>query len=210
VVKQEILIFGAGGHAKVVIDCCLSQGITVIKIFDDNPAKTGKPLLTYGVGGLRQDLIAYLKTAPLSQCIVAIGDNIQRRKIFSELKASGCVFGQAMHQSALLAPSVSLGEGLMVMPRAVINADTEIADNVIINTGALIEHDCKVGPHSHIGPNATLCGGVAVGEATLVGAGAVILPNLVIGKDVIIGAGAVVLRDVPDHAKLVGNPARLV
>ncbi|MCX7123584.1 MAG: acetyltransferase [Gammaproteobacteria bacterium] len=205
---EHFLVFGAGGHAKVVIASLLSQGLSQIKIFDDSVNKIKKILLGYSVLGARQELLAYHQTNKKARVLVAIGANQTRQKIYQELRMQGMQMGQAIHADAIVASGVILGGGLMMMARAVINPDAKIGDNVIINTGAIIEHDCVIGDHGHVAPGAVLCGGVTVGELTLIGAGAIILPGVKIGSSCIIGAGAVVTQDLPDGKVSVGIPAR--
>ncbi len=207
--SQSFFILGAGGHAKVVVDVLLQRGQTHLHIFDDHPAKLNTTLLGYKVEGSQQDLLYAYSQNNTVQVIIAVGQNETRQSIYEVLLAHGIKFGNAIHPHVVIAPSVRLGQGLMIMAGVVINPDVTIADSVIVNTGAVVEHDCVIGAHSHIAPNATLCGDVRVGESTLIGAGAIILPGIKIGSSCTIGAGAVVTQDIPDGKTAVGIPAHL-
>ena len=99
---------------------------------------------------------------------------------------------------------------IVVMPKAVINADAHIHDHCIINTGAVIEHDNLVWDYSHISPHATLTGNVTIHEGVHIGAAVTIIPGVEIGEWSIIGAGATVIHPVPSHSKAVGTPARII
>lgn len=208
---EGILIFGASGHAKVVIDLIEKSGIFCVHaLFDDNLALHGQKVYGYEVMG-GKDMLAQTNLLQVRRAIVAIGSNNVRTRVADWLAANGGLLSEALiHPSAQLARGVSVGVGSVVMAGAVVNSDSRIGRNVIINTGAIIDHDCAIGDAVHVAPGVTLCGGIEVGSNTLIGAGAVIHPNLRIGRDVIIGAGATVLNDVPDGITVVGTPAKRI
>lgn len=196
---EEIFIFGAGGHGKVVLDAALSSGRNVIFVVDDNVKNS--TLLNLPLKKL--DLIA----ASGKKFVVAIGDDNIRAQKYSDL-AEEFTPVTIVHPSAVVSKFSEISLGVVVLSQANIGPNAVIGQNSIINTGAIVEHDCKVGVHSHIAPHATLCGAVTVGERTLVGAGAVVNPGVKIGSNVKVGSGAVVICDVPDGATVVGCPAR--
>lgn len=142
-----------------------------------------------------------------SPVIISIGNNRIRKLIAERL---GCEFGKAISPSAVISPSVSIGDGTVVMAGAIINAEANIGKHCIINTGASIDHECVISDFVHIAPHVTLCGNVYVGEGSWVGAGATVIPGIKIGKWCTIGAGAVVISDVPDNAVVAGVPAKVI
>jgi sugar O-acyltransferase (sialic acid O-acetyltransferase NeuD family) len=207
--SKRLFLFGASGHAKVVIDLVERAGDAQIDcVIDDDPARHGSRLLGHQVAGGRDALLARRQAAGAG--IVAIGANPARRSVAAWLQAQGFSFSAATHPAAQLGREVRLGGGAVVMAGAVINADTVIGAHCIVNTAASVDHDCKLGEGVHVAPGARLCGGVAVGAWAFVGAGAVVVPGRQIGADAIIAAGAVVLADVPAGAVAAGNPARIV
>ncbi|MDO8343846.1 MAG: acetyltransferase [Cellvibrio sp.] len=210
--EKGILIFGASGHAKVVIDIVEKAGLfSVCTLADDDPALRGAWVYDYEVMGGKSDLLANRIKLTQTCSIVAIGNNRIRTELAAWLVSNGSNLCVAIfHPSAQVARGVSVGDGSVVMAGVVINSDTRIGRNVIVNTGAIIDHDCLIGDAAHVAPGATLCGGIEVGERTLIGAGAVLHPNIRIGKDVTIGAGATVLSNVPDGLTVVGTPAKQV
>lgn len=195
-----MLIYGAGGHAKVLMSILAACGKELAGIFDDDPGHAA----FRGYHVLHRYDPDFLRELPL---IIAIGDNLTRKKM-AECISHG--FGTAIHPSARLDGSVGIGKGSVVVHGAIIQADTTLGEHVIVNTGARVDHDCSLSDFVHIGPGATLCGNVSVGECTLVGAGSVVMPGIRIGHRCKIGAGAVVLSDVPDDTKVAGNPARII
>lgn len=189
-------LYGASGHAKVIIDILEAQGIKVLGLYDDNKEKVD--LLGFPV--LRTNQV-------LSPLIIAIGDNSVRKKIADDLKVE---FGIAIHPSAVLSPRALIEEGTVVMQNAVVQSSSKIGKHCIINTSASIDHDCLIEDFVHISPNSALCGNVKVGEGTWIGAGSTIIPGVKIGKWSIIGAGSVVTKDIPDYSLAVGNRCRVI
>ena len=193
-----MFLYGASGHAKVILDILEDQGIPVDGLFDDNPT-------IHELNGIEvfSNNAASLK-APL---IISIGDNELRAKIAGQLNLE---FGQAIHPSAIISKSATIGNGTVIMQGCILQADAVIGNHVIINTGASVDHECVIGNFVHVSPQVTLCGNVKVGEGTHIGASAVVIPNLTIGKWCIIGAGAVIIRNVPDFSVMVGNPGKII
>lgn len=192
-----MLLYGASGHAKVIIDCLEASKILIDGIFDDDISKNR--ILDYNVLGKYDNLL--LKDIEI---IIAIGNNQIRKRLSEKIKHK---FGKTIHPSATIQRNVLISEGSVIFHHAILQSSTKIGSHVIINTKASIDHDCIINNFVHIAPNATLCGGITIGEGALIGAGAVIIPNLKIGKWATIGAGAVVINDVPDNAVVLGNPA---
>ena len=206
---EKIVVFGAGGHGKVAIDAIRRQGCFEIAfVADADESRHGNLVCGYEI---RSEVAAFAAHQDgVSHAIIAVGNNDVRRQLAGLITGKGLSLISVIHPSAVVAPSVRIGAGTLVLPGSILNADACIGDNVIINTGAIVEHDCEVGDHVHIGPHATLCGGVRIGASTLVGAGATVLAGVRIGAGVTIGAGSTVLLDIPDGATAVGSPCRVL
>ena len=189
-------LYGASGHAKVIMDILKANGINIDGLVDDNPALY--VLLGYPVFHQQYDL---------SPMIVSIGNNAIRKKIVENLSVE---FGQAIHPTAVVSSTAIIEEGTVVMQGAIIQACTIIGKHCIINTGASVDHECVIEDYVHISPHATLCGNVHVGEGSWVAAGTIVLPGVKIGKWSVIGAGSVVAKDVPDGVLAVGNRCKVI
>ena len=198
-------VYGAGGHAQVVIDVLRSRGIGVRRMYNDRPdnqhpsSRDVEP----GIRLLGPGLFPALDLP----VVLAVGINGERAELAQMLDAT---FAQAIHPTATIAPTARIGEGSVVLHGAIVQANASVGRQVLINTAASVDHDCVVGDYAHISPRVALCGHVQVGEGTHVGAGAVVIPKVRIGRWCRIGAGAVVVRDIPDHCTAVGNPARVL
>lgn len=195
-----MVLYGSGGHAKVVMESLAFCGKLVTGIFDDKPQLANFK----GVEVLGTYSSEKLPNQPL---VITIGNNEMRKKLAAKISHA---FGTVIDQSALVSSQSKIGEGSMVLTAVVVQPDSIIGKHAIINTGAVVEHDCKIGDYVHIGPRAVVCGLVEVGEGTLVGANAVVAPLVKIGKWCQISAGSSVLEDVPDYSIVMGVPGKVV
>jgi sugar O-acyltransferase (sialic acid O-acetyltransferase NeuD family) len=206
--KCRVIVWGAGGHGKVIVDALLaSESCDLVGVLDDDPTKAGGRLLGIPVlhspGGLR----SLLDTLDLDGVAIGIGDNYIRDKKFREAVSCGLKPVNVIHPGAHLSRFVKLGAGVTIFAGAILNAGTVVEDNVCVNTGASVDHDNYLESGCHLFPHATLTGGVRVGGFSYVGSGAVVAPNIVIQKYSQVGAGAVVLKDVPEGVIVAGSPA---
>lgn len=192
-------LYGASGHAKVIIEILELQGVEVQGLFDDNSSVTN--LIGYKVISFEPAFLAD------NEFIISIGNNLTRKKIAAMCHSR---FGNAIHPHSTISIRSSIGEGTVVMGNAIINSGVTIGKHAIINTSASIDHDCVIEDFVHISPNATLSGNVTVGEGSWIGAGATIINGITIGRWCTIGAGSVIIHDIPDRVTVVGNPGKII
>jgi len=195
----RLLVIGAGGHAKVVVDAARCAGLTVAGVI----GKPDDPATLLGIPVSRD-----ASAVDADGFIVAIGDNAARARTFSAYRERGLEPASVVHPSAVIAGGVTMGSGAFVAAGVVVNVDARIGANAILNTGCTVDHDCVVGDHALIGPSASLCGGVEIGEGVLLGAGASVTPGARIGAWSVVGAGAAVVDHLPADSVCVGVPAR--
>lgn len=195
-----MLIYGAGGHAKVIISCIRANQILIDSVFDDNPDR--KEIYGIPVTGFYDPTIF-----PNQKLIIAIGDNLIRRKISNQIKHA---FGITVYPSSIVDKSAKIGEGTVVLHNAVIQAGSIIGRHVIINTSVSVDHDCVICDFVHLAPGVILSGNICVGENTLIGVGSIVAPGLMIGKNCLVAAGSVVTKNIPDGVIVRGNPARII
>jgi sugar O-acyltransferase (sialic acid O-acetyltransferase NeuD family) len=199
-----LLIFGAGGHGRVLVDAALltrqwHQILVSDRKLPDNPAEMflGVRLITVDAA-LLQNLSVH----------IAIGNNQFRQKEAAAWGHERLV--TVVHPAAIVSVFSNLGLGCFVAAGAVIGPLARIAMGVIINHGAVVDHDVEVGAFSHVAPNASLAGHAKLGQRVLIGSGAVVLPSVLIGDDVTIGAGSVVNTDLLEPGTYAGIPARKI
>ena len=194
--SKDVIIIGAGGHAKVIADIIYKSGDNLIGFLDDNLANIGKEIY------LGKKVLGTTK----NYFIIGIGNNSIRKKINNE---NNLKLYTAIHPSAIIAQDVKIGIGSVIMAGVVINPGTVIGKNCIINTCSSLDHDNLLEDYVHISPGAHLAGTVSVKEGTWICTGAIIKNNITIGKNNIIGAGSVVIKDIIDeNTTYIGVPAR--
>ena len=209
--SRRVLILGAGGHGRVVLDILLQAGEHQVVAFLDNNADIhGRRVDGIPVLGSVDELAALAPQHGCDGVVVAIGDNGVRRGAARQVDALGLDLINAIHPSATLAHNATIGRNVVIAAGVVICAHCQIGDSVILNTGCIIDYQTMIGEGSHICPGVRIAGRVKVEPGTFVGIGATVIPKVTLGCESIIGAGSVVIEDVAALATVVGVPARSV
>jgi sugar O-acyltransferase (sialic acid O-acetyltransferase NeuD family) len=208
--KHKILLIGAGGHCKVILDLLLQLKEYEVEGIIDLKGNLMTKVFGVSVIGTDADLPSFFKSG-IKHCFISIGsvgNPHLRIKLFNLAKKAGFAFPNLISHNAKVSSNAILGEGNYIAPGVIVNAGTQIGDNCILNTGAIIEHDCKIGNFVHLSPGSILSGGVLVGNHSHIGTGCVVIQNLVIGENVIVGAGSVVTKDIHKGLVAYGNPCK--
>ena len=190
---KNVVILGAGGHAHVIADIVSSQGDKVIAFLDDD-------CINKKCSGPISDYVKY------SDCefIIGVGNTDVREK----LSSLNVVWHTAIHHSAIISPTASIGVGTVIMPGVVINSSSAIGNHCIINTGAIIEHDNVIKDFAHISVGVRLGGTVEIGEKTWIGIGTVVSNNIKVTDNVIVGAGSLVIKNIENTGIYYGSPVK--
>jgi UDP-perosamine 4-acetyltransferase len=205
--RNDIILVGAGGHAKVCIDILSDMGEKIAYCIGSG----NDPDYCFGIPVLKDNnSFEILKSRGYSRIFIAIGDNQTRAKLANLVLKEGFHFVNAISPSAIISSSAILGKGIVVMPGVIINVDTKIGDLSIINTGSVIDHDCVIGYATHIAPHCGLAGNVFIEDFTFLGIGAKVIPKITVGNNCIVGAGSVVIKNIPAFSKAVGVPAQIL
>lgn len=209
---KSLLIFGAGGHAKVVADAVQrASHYRISGFYDDNATRRGD--IHYARVPIRGDWNTFmqdLNADPSAHGFIAIGNNDVRTRLSQKILAQGHTLATIIDPTAILSSTVQIGHGSLVVAGAVINADTLIGPYCIVNTAASIDHDCVVHAGAHIAPQATLCGNVRVGEHSFIGASATLIPNTKFPANSVLGAGSTLIETAHDAGTWVGSPAQRI
>lgn len=207
---KKIVLIGAGGHCKVIIDIIKSRNKYEIIGITDKYAK-GSVLDVPIIGD--DSILKNVHSEGVDYAFIAIGALSQiniRSDIYTNLKNIGFKLPVLVHKNAVVSPFSSIEEGTCVMAGVAINPGVNVEENCIINTGSVIDHDCKIGCNTHISPNVSIAGGVNIGCNSHIGIGSSIIQEINIGNNVTIGAGSVVINDIKDFSLAVGVPAKVI
>ena len=173
--KRRLLILGAGGHGKVILDVAEAMKCYEAIHFLDDGKAVGEEVLGHHVMG--KVSACHLHSSNYTDAIVALGNNEVRLELTRKLKRLGYHIPILIHPTSVVSKYANIKEGTVIMPLAVINANAKIGEACIINTGAIGEHDCIVGDGTHIAYRAVLGGGAKVGHQVLVDIGAILGRN---------------------------------
>lgn len=203
---KSLLIIGAQGQGKVVLDCAISTGLY------DNISFMTTEINKGGIEGYQlldqnKTSTEYIKNN-FDEVIVAVGlNNSARVRVSKEMEKCGIKLATIIHPTATVSKFSTIGSGSVLLANSVVNPFTTIGKACIINTGAIVEHDCIIEEGVHMSPNSTVAGRVHVGENTWICMGSSVAHEINIGKNSVIAAGAAVIKDVPDNVLVAGVPA---
>lgn len=204
---NKTILIGYSGHALVVAETALENGISIKGYSDKQEAQLNPFKLTYLGFEKDENFVGWTDN---SSFILGIGDNTLRQSIAKIIEDKKQIIKTVIHSSASISSSSIVGSGTFINRNVSVNALVVIGKNVILNTGSIIEHECVIEDAVHIAPGAVLAGNVFIGERSFVGANAVIKQGIVIGKDVVIGVGSVIISNISDGEIVVGNPGKII
>jgi len=208
--NDQIVIWGASGHARVVADIFRLNGCRIVGFLDDvNPQKHGTPFCDSQILG-GQEKLKELKRSGVERICIGIGSGQARLQLSPIAEQAGFTLVSAIHPQAVIASDAVIGAGAVVAAGAVINPNARLGRNVIINTGATVDHDCIIEEGAHICPGTHLAADVKVGKLAWIGICSAVVEKITICAHVMIGAGSVVVKDLPEGVVAYGNPARIV
>lgn len=200
-----MILIGYGGHAFVAYAIAKAMGLPVTGYCDAEEKLLNPYQLPFLGKEMDKENLEKMNNLGF---FISIGNNTIRFKVAENLASENLQALNLIHPTAVVSANLEEVHGVMVAPNVVINPLAKIGNGVICNSASVVEHECVLDDFSHLAPGAILCGKVTVGKHSFIGAGSVVRPGIKIGSNVIIGAGSVVVKDIPDFAKVAGNPAR--
>ena len=209
---MKIMLWGGVSKARIVIEMIsqiYKEKAKVIGVFDSTiskmPFETNIKLYSE-----KSDLKYLCKNA--THFIVCIGGEhgYARFNTAEKLKEKGVQPLSLVSENGLLDKLDYCGEGLQLMPGAIVHKFSSVGRQCIINTNSTVDHECKLGDGVHVMGGASIAGRVKIGNFSTIGTNATILPNINIGESVFVGAGAVVLRDIDSNNVVAGVPAKFI
>jgi UDP-perosamine 4-acetyltransferase len=206
----KVVVIGAGGHARSVIDALRSEGRhEPVACTDPQPELRGSRVDDVPVVGDDEHLEALRSEGVTGAAlgVGGIGDNGPRARLFELARGLGFELPPVVHPSAAVSARASLSDGAVVLANAAVGPGAVVGRNAIVNNGAVVEHDVTLGDHVHVASGAVLGGAARAGESAHIGLGAAVLQGVEVGSGSVVAAGAVVVHDVPARTVVAGVPA---
>lgn len=167
---KSLLILGAGGHAKVVVETAEAMKNTEgqklyerIDFLDDHSEHAAGKLKDLKVKGKEYDEI-----------FCGIGDNRLRKQLLEQSEILKLTVPILAHPTAYISPTAVVGKGTIIEAKAAINANTVIGTGCIISIGAVIDHDAIVKEYAHVNAAAVCKARSRVGAGAKIDAGMVV------------------------------------
>ena len=202
--KRKLIIFGAGGFSKSIIESIDYSKIDFVGFID-----TYKKGQHQGYSIIANN-IDEISNPERYVYFIGIGEPLVRYKILQLLKERKLKLINIIDSTALISRNTELAEGIYIGKMCIINTDSKLEDGVVINTRSLIEHGNQIGCCTNVSTNVVLNGDVTVGDRTFVGSCTVVNGQIKIGSDSIIGSGSVVIRNINDRVVVAGSPTHLI
>ena len=179
-----MLLIGAGGHARAIVEMLRHANTPVHAYVDPNPnnwltarhfsnedmVDENESDFTLGLGG------------------VSVSQLRRRLNIFCGLISRGWNPISVIHHTAAISDGAIIQPGAIVLETAIIQPDCHIGSATIINAGATINHGSEICDGTHIAPGAVVLAECRVGQSCMIGAGAVLLPGSVVPDDTLVPA----------------------
>lgn len=199
--KKNLILIGAGGHAKSCIDAIEKSEEFEIAGIVGNPEEIGTKIFDYEVIGSDRDLVKL--SSLFSYALITVGQIKTpsiRIRLYEEALLAGFEMATVIASTAHVSKRAKIGKGTFVSHGAIISSNVNIGSNCIINSNSLIEHDSEIGSHCHLSTGVIVNGNSSIGNGSFIGSGAVLREGIVIGKNSIIGMGQVIRNNLDDFS----------
>ena len=206
---KDIIMVGGGGFCKSVIDVAEDAGYHILGVLD-LPQEVGKDILSYKVIGTDDDIAKYVGKASFVVTVGHIKDSALRREIFGKIKDAGGDIETIIAKDAYVSPYAEVGEGALIMHKAMLSAEAKVGLCTIINSLVNISHDAKIGDFCHISTCASVNGNCEVANDTFIGSQSVVNQGVKINVGGVIASLSVVNKDITEKGMYAGAPVKLI
>jgi UDP-perosamine 4-acetyltransferase len=207
---NDIVVIGAGGHCRVILSVIkYRKDLNVVGIADRDPSTRGEEISGSAIKYTMDELEDIYKSG-IRHAALAIGDNSERKELFSKLLEIGFEIPTLIHPTALIEKDAVVGDGSLICMGAKIGTKVHIGKGCVVYTGSILDHEVRLGDYAYISPGCSIAGQVSIKEGSFIGLGSSIIEKISIGSNVTVGAGSVVIRDIPDNTVVAGVPAKKI
>jgi sugar O-acyltransferase (sialic acid O-acetyltransferase NeuD family) len=204
--RKNLILIGAGGHARSCIDVIEQEGEFKITGIVGLESEIGLQVNGYEVIATDKDLSTLIGKAQFA--LIALGQISSpdaRVNLYQRASKTGFELASVLSPSAYVSPSAQIGKGTVIMHGAIINAGVKVGSNCIINSRALLEHDTQVLDNCHISTGTILNGGVIVEEGCFIGSGTIVKEGVSIGERSVVGMGSQLRTNLSANSRFLGE-----
>ena len=208
--KKFLAIYGSGGagtelYEMISVSSLKNHWREILFIDDTKPQSITHTIKSYPFS----DFVNIFNAEEI-EIVIAVGEPSSREYLYKKVKEAGYSLGKVVSETALVSPSATLSDGVVVLGRSIVSSGAHIGSNTFINSTAIIGHNVDVGPHCLICSFSILAGHAQIGSCSFIGASSCIRDKIVLGDKVVVSMGAVVLKNVESGFVVMGNPARVI
>jgi sugar O-acyltransferase (sialic acid O-acetyltransferase NeuD family) len=207
--EKPVIILGAEGLGKVVLEIFKSNNVVVYGFLDDNPKLHNQLIDDIPVLGSTSDKKYLAMLGEKCEVFLAYDDNVVKATIAKDLKKNQKVMPvNALHNSVSIADTAILHHGNLFNQYACIGAFSEVGNHCILHAGSIVDHSAKIGDFVQIGAGSIINSEAIIEDNVFVGSGVTVVSGVRIGSGARIGAGSVVVEHVKENVTVFGNPAK--
>lgn len=142
--------------------------------------------------------------------VCALGNVEIKKKCTNKMIKRGGEFITIIHNTAILSPTCSIGNGSIIGPNSNIGSGVVIGDHVLIQADVFLGHDAKIGDFCRLDMKSVCVGGVKICNMVVIHTSAVISHNVIVNNNSTVGACSFVINEVKEKNSVFGVPARVL
>lgn len=208
---MDIYILGIGANSSVYMDLIEDCGHRIAGLYHYNATRTGESFSDAKIDGCFEDLLNRSSLRGMNFAL-SMGDISVRKELYERIIAKGGNVPTLIHPTAIISKRATLGNGVIILPRSIIQADVSIGNNTVITINTTIAHTSRIGHHCMISGHCIVGAYIQVCDSVQIGQGSILVSAKakMVGENSILGAGSVLREDMKPHAMYIGNPAQFI
>lgn len=169
-------VYGTSTLSEIIIDMVKYMNVNIEGFFDDFTDQSsfqGIPV----IGGM-DSLMELKENLPEIKLFVAVGDNVNREKLFATIADNDISLSNIIHPGAYIESTAVLGHGNLVMCGAYIGSKVVIGNGNLIFPGVCITHHNHIGEFNFFSPNVSVGGYTRIHSKCKIGMNSVVKPHI--------------------------------
>lgn len=208
---ESVFILGVGRNTASILDLVEDCNFRVEGLLHYNTERIGELFSGYTINGCSEEWLEKPSLAGMN-FVLSMGDIPVRKELYERIIARGGSFPSLIHPTAIVSKRAHLGNGVLIMPQSIVQADVCIGDNTVITMNSTIAHSTTIGSHCFISGHSLIGAYMQIEDEVMIGQGCTLVSGAVnvVGRNSVLGAGSVLRADMKPNAVYLGNPARFM